>query len=84
MISATMLSPSDAAGQEVVVRTAQRVLVARLWTPCNAAVQYCLEKFGFQHSDLELEGSARTVVQFERILPEAAPGFAYAPVYFDG
>ena len=82
MISATMFSPSYAADQEVVVRTAQRVVVARAWTPCNAAVQHCLQNFGFQHSDLELEGSART--EFERILSEAAPGVAYAPVYLFG
>ena len=62
MISTTMLSPSDAAGQGVVLRTAQRVVVVRAWTPCNAAVQHCLKNFGFQHSDLELEGSVRTVV----------------------
>ena len=73
-----------AAGQEVVVPTAQRVVVARAWISCNAAVQHCLENFGLQHSDLELEGSARTVVLFEGILPKAAaPGVAYAPVYFD-
>ena len=48
VISAATLSPSDAAGQEVVERTVQRVVVARAWTPCNAAVQYCLENFGFQ------------------------------------
>ena len=64
-----------AAGQEVVVPTAQRVVVARAWISCNAAVQHCLENFGLQHSDLELEGSARTVVLFEGILPKAAaPG----------
>ena len=38
----------------------------------------------FQHPDLELEGGARSVVQFEGILPEAAPGVAYAPVDLDG
>ena len=48
------------------------------------AVQHCLEYYGFQHPDLELEGDARLVVQLEGILPEAAPGVAYAPVDLDG
>ena len=48
------------------------------------ANQLCLEYFGFQHPDLELEGGARSVVQFEGILPEAAPGVVYAPVGLDG
>ena len=30
------------------------------------------------------EGSARSVVQFEGVLPEAAPCVAYAPVDLDG
>ena len=47
-------------------------------------VQHCLEYFGFQHPDLELEWSARSVVQFEEIFPDAAPGVAYAPVDLDG
>ena len=47
-------------------------------------IQYCLEYFGFQHPDLELNGGARSVVQFDGILPEAAPGIAYSPVDLDG
>ena len=43
-----------------------------------------LEYLGFQHPDLELERSARSVVQFEGILPEAVPGAAYAPADLDG
>ena len=50
----------------------------------DTAVQHCLENFGFQHPDLELEGGVRSVVQFEGILPEAAPDVAYAPVDLDG
>ena len=84
VVSAIVLSPSDAAGQEAVVGSAQHVVVARTRAPRDAAVQYCLEYFGFQHPDLELEGSARSVVQFERILPEAAPGVAYATVDLNG
>ena len=50
----------------------------------DIAVQHCLEYFGFQYPDLELEGDARSVVQFEGILRGAAPGVAYAPVDLDG
>ena len=80
MVSATSLSPSDAAGQEAVVGSAQRVVVTRARAPRDTAVQHCLEYFGFQHSDLELKGGARSVVQFEGILPETAPRVTYAPV----
>ena len=83
-MGAIAISPSDAAGQEAMVGSAQRVVVARARAPRDAVVQHCLEYFGFQHPDLELEGSARSVVQFEEIFPEAAPGFAYAPVVLDG
>ena len=44
----------------------------------------CLEYLGCEHPDFELEGSARSVVQFEGVLPEAAPCVAYAPVDLDG
>ena len=37
-----------------------------------------------KHPDFELEGSARSVVQFEGLLPEASPCVAYAPVDLDG
>ena len=80
MVGAIALSPSDAAGQEAVVGSAQRVVVTRARAPRDAAIQHCLEYFGFQHPDLKLEGSARSVVQFEGILPEAVPGVAYTPV----
>ena len=61
-----------------------RVVVRRARAPRDAAVQHCLEYFGFQHPDLKLEGSARSVVQFEGILPEAALGVVYAPVDLNG
>ena len=37
-----------------------------------------------EHPDFELEGSARSVVQFEGVLPEAAQWVAYAPIDPDG
>ena len=43
-----------------------------------------LEYLGSYHSDFELEGSTRLVVQFEGALPEAAPCVAYALVDPDG
>ena len=79
-----MLSPTDAASQEAVVGSAQRVLVARARAPRYAAVQHYLEYLGSYHPDFELEGSARSVVQFEDVLPEAAPCVAYAPIDLDG
>ena len=79
-----MLSPTDAASQEPVVGSAQRVVVARARTPHDAAVQHCLEYLGSEHPDFELEGSVRSVVQFEGVLPEAAPFVAFAPVDLDG
>ena len=75
MVGASALSPSDTVGQEALVGSTQSVVTA---------VQHCLEYFGFQHPDLELEGGARLVVQFEGILPETAPRVAYAPVDLDG
>ena len=70
--------------QEPVVGSAQGVVVARARAPRGAAVQYCLERLGSQHPDFELERSARSVVQFEGVLPEAVPCIAYAPVDLDG
>ena len=46
--------------------------------------QHYLEYVGSEHPDFELEGSARSVVQFEGVLPKAAPCVAYAPVDIDG
>ena len=48
------------------------------------AVQHCLDYFGFQHPDIELEEGARLVVQFEGIRPGTVPRVAYAPVDLDG
>ena len=79
-----MFSPTDAASQEPLVGSAQRVVVVCARAPRHAAAQHCLEYPGSQHPDFELEGSARSVVQFEGVLPEAAPCVAYAPVDLDG
>ena len=80
-----VLSPTDAASQEPVVGSAQRVVVARAQALHDTAVQHCLECLGSLHPDFELEGSTRSVVQFEGVLPEAAPYcVAYAPVDLDG
>ena len=84
MVGALVLSPTDAASQEPVVGSAQRVVVARARAPRDAAVQHYLEYFGSKHLYFELEGSARSVVQFEGVLREAAPYVAYAPVDLDG
>ena len=79
-----MLSPTEAASQEAVVDSAQRVVVARARTPRDVAVQRCLEYLGSQHPEFELEGSARSVVQSEGVLPKATPCVAYASVDLDG
>ena len=84
MVGAIVLSPTDAASQEPVVSSAQRVVVALARAPRDAAVQHCLEYLGSYHPDFELEGSTRSVVQFEGVLPEAAPWVAYAPADLDG
>ena len=84
MVGAIVLSPNDTASQEPVVGSAQRVVVARARASRDAAVQYCLEYLGSWHPDFDFEGSARSVVQFEGVLPEAAPCVAYAPVDLDG
>ena len=84
MVGAIVLSSADAASQEPVVCSAQRVLVARTRAPRDAAVQHCLEYLGSWHPDFELVRSARSVVQFESVLPEAAPCVAYASVDLDG
>ena len=84
MIGAIVLSPTDAASQEIVVGSAQRVVMARARAPGDAAVQHCLETAGSEHSGFELEGSARSVVRFERVPQEAAPSVTYAPIDLDG
>ena len=72
MVGAIVLSPTYASSQEPVVGSMQRVVVARARAPRYAAVQHCLEYLDAEHPDFELEGSARSVVQFEGVLPEAA------------
>ena len=84
MVGAVVLPPADTASKEVVVGSAQRAVVARARTPRDVAVQHCLEYLGSEHPDFELEGSARSVVQFEGVLPEAVLCVAYAPIDFDG
>ena len=60
--------------------SAQRVVMARARAPRGAIVQHCLEYLGFEYPELELEGNARSVVQFKGILPEDALCVAYAPL----
>ena len=79
-----MLSPTHAASQEAVVGSTQRAVVARRRTPRHSAVQHCRKYLDSEHPDFELEGSARSAVQFEGVRPEAAPCVAYAPVNLDG
>ena len=70
-----MLSSFNAAVKNLLwwARRSVSVVAASARAPRDAAVQNCLE----------LEGSARSVVQFEGILPEAAPCIAFAPVSRD-
>ena len=84
MVGAAVLSPINTASQEAVVGSAQRVVVTRARATRAAAVQHCLEYLGSWHTDFELEGSARSVVQVENVFPEAAPCVAYARVDLDG
>ena len=62
MVGAIVLPATDAASQEAVVGSAQRVVVSSARAPRDAAVQHCLEYFGSEYLDFELEGSARSVV----------------------
>ena len=87
MVGAIVLSPTDAVSQEAVMGSAQRVVVAHAWAPRDAAVQHvsCTSMYlGSEHLDFELKGSARSIVQFEGVLSEAAPCVAYAPIDLDG
>ena len=56
-----------------MVGSAHRVIVAHARAPRDAAVQHCFEYLVSKHPEFELEGSARSIVQFEGLLPEAAP-----------
>ena len=74
VVGTIVLLPNDAASQEAVVGSAQRVVEARAArAPRDALVQYCLEYLSSEHPDFELEGSARSLVQFEGVLPKAVP-----------
>ena len=85
VVSAIVLSPTDAVSQEAMVGSAQRVVVARARAPRDEAFQHCLEYLDSEHPDFELEGNARSVVQFEGLLPEASPCAAYASIdHLDG
>ena len=84
MVDAIVLSPMDAASHEAVVGPAQHVVVARARAPSDAAVQHCVKYLGSYHPDFELESSARSVVQFEGVLPEAAPCIECARIDLDG
>ena len=46
VVGAIVLSPADAASHESVVGSAERVVVARVRAPRDAAVQHCLENLG--------------------------------------
>ena len=83
MVGANALSPIDAVSQEAVVGPAQCIVVARTLAPRDAAVQPYLEYLGSKRPDFELEGSARSVVQFKGVLPKAASYVAYALVELD-
>ena len=80
MVGANVFSSTDAASQKAVVGSAQRFVEARARAPRNAAVQHCLEYLGSEYPNSELEGSARSVVQFEDVRLEAAPCVSYATV----
>ena len=62
VVGTIVLSAIDAASQEAVLGSVQRVVVVRARAPRDAAVQHCLEYLGSEHPDFELEGSARSVV----------------------
>ena len=84
MVGSNVLSPTDAASQKAVVGSVQRVVVARARASRDAAVQHSLEYLGTEHPDFELAGSTRSTVQFEAVLPEAAPCVASASFDLDG
>ena len=79
MVSAIVLSPTHAASQEAVVGPARRVVVARERALRDAVVTHCLEYLSIR---IWSSGGAdgRSVIQFEGVLPEAAPRVAYMPV----
>ena len=78
MVGAIVLSPIDAASEEVSL--AEPVMVPRVRGPPDAAVNICLEYFDSYHPEFKLERSARSVVQVKGVLPQAVPCVANAPV----
>ena len=80
VVGAVFFSPTDAASQEAAVCSVQRVVMVRTRAPRDSAVQRCREYLGSEHPHFELEGSVRSVVQFEGVLPEAAQCVRYAPL----
>ena len=80
MVGAIVLSPTDAASQEAVVSSAQRVELAR---GLHVTQPYSIVSITSALSIRTLS-SARSVVQFENVLPEDAPCVVYAPVDFGG
>ena len=83
MVGAIVLSPADGENQGAAVGSAQCVAVLRARVPRDEAVQHCLEYHGSEYPEFEPEGSARSVVQFEGVLQEAAPCVAHAPIDLD-
>ena len=68
-----------------MVGSARRVVVARARAPRDAAVSFVSSTSALSVRILSSRGAlARSVVQFEGVLPEAAPCVAYAPFDLDG
>ena len=84
MVGAIVFTPTNAASQEAVAGSAQRVVVARARAPRDAAVQHCLEYLGSEHPYFNLERSTRSVVQFEGLRTESTPCVAYVPIALGG
>ena len=84
MVGAILFTPTNAASQEAMAGSAQRVVVARARAQREAAVQYCLEYLGSEHPYFELERSTRSVVQFEGLRTESTPCVAYVPITLGG
>ena len=68
MVSAIVISPTNAARQEAVVGSVQRIIVVRARAPRDAAVQHCLEYLGSEHPYFELEGERVRFQNADRLL----------------
>ena len=82
MVGSIVYSPTDATSQEAMAGSAEGIVVARARAPRDAALQHCLEYLGSEHLDFEAEGSARSVVPFEGVLPEALLQQQYIYKYY--